>query len=499
MEVGQLFFSLGFKSQGTAAAEKFESVTSTLAETSTELLNIFERINNTLEKVALKMQAVTQEELDLFKQNQKTSASMKKLGEDFQDFAKEQKKQGQESKRGAGLYQMFVDKLDGSIGKINRVRLQVMGVAASMVYLTKRSSDYAASLTKFTNLTGLSAQQLQVFQRQAALSGIGADEVTGAVQELQQAAVDIQLGKGNTSTWSLLGIKPGVDPFQQIESIKKAMANMSAPLYTNLARSAGLSDELISFLREIKDIPPPDKNMILSEDEIKELKEFNIMFNKALEGFKVALMKIGQLIIPITRPLVQAFDRLGWALRNLSDYMNRWGIATKMIFTAIGVAVSALLMKLWPMQAAFVVILLILDDFITWMQGGDSVIGRVMGFMTKAIEFAKETIDSFFGWLRDKLMNITDIPGIKQLVGLLTTLSPFASPFKEQEAAKTGTSAFVPYGAEMGGPAGAQTVNNNIQISVPGVTDPEAFAKQLSDALKRQNTDGYFQNGASGR
>lgn len=499
MEVGQLFFSLGFKSEGTAAAEKFETVTSTLAQTSTELLNIFERINNTLEKVAMKMGAVTQEELDLFKQNQKTSASMQQLGEEFKEFAEEQSKQGNQSKKSAGLYQMFVDKLDGSIGKLNRVKVQVMAVASSMVYLTKRSSDYAASLTRFTNLTGLSAQKLQVFQRQAALSGIGAEEVTSAVQELQQAAVDIQLGKGNTSTWSLLGIKPGVDPFQQIESIKKAMGNMSAPLYTNLARSAGLSDELISFLREIKDIPPPDKNMILSEDEISELKAFNIMFNKALEGFKVGLIKIGQLLIPVTRPLVQAFDRLGWAMRNLSDWMNKWGTATKAIFTFIGVALSVLMVKLWPVQAAFVAILILLDDFITFMQGGDSLIGRFFKLIPTILEAIKVQIGSFIDWVSEKFKNFS---AMKTLIEMVKAINPLLGGLGGYIYDKFSGGA--PGGTPMAPSAAmnqnnAQTVTNNIQITVPGSTDPEAFAKQLGDALKRQNTDGYFQNGASGR
>lgn len=497
MEVGKLFFSLGFKSEGTSAAEKFESVTATLAETSTELLQIFERINNTLEKIAIKMQATTQEELELFKQNQKTSESMQQLGEDFQDFAEAQHKQGEASKRGRGLYQMFIDKLDGSVGKLNRVKIQVIGIATSMAILTKKSSDYAASLTRFTNLTGLSSQKLQVFQRQAALSGIGAEEVTNAVQELQQAAVDIQLGKGNTSTWSLLGIKPGVDPFQQIESIKRAMGKMSAPLYTNLARSAGLSDDLISFLREIKDIPPPDENMILSEEEIQELKEFNVLFLKAIEGFKVGLMKIGQLLIPVTRPLLQAFDRLGWAMRNISNWMNKWGESTKKIFTLIGIALSILLVKMFPLQAAFVAILLVLDDFITFMQGGDSLIGRFFKAIPTIIEAIKVQIGSFIDWVSEKFKNFSAMKALIEMVKAINPLAGGIGGFIYDKLSGGGGSPVAPAGAT--NQTNAQTINNNIQITVPGSTDPEAFAKQLNDALKRQNTDGYFQNGATGR
>jgi hypothetical protein len=495
MEVGQLFFSLGFKSTGTASAEQFESVTAQLAETSTKLIHIFEQIGNTLEKVAIKMNATTKEEIELFKANQKADQSIVKLGESLSELEQEQQKQAAASKKGRSLYQMFVQGLDDSVGKMNRIRIQIVGVATAMTILSKKSSEYAASLVRFNQLTGLNTQALQRLQRQAAASGLEADEVSGALQELQETSVNIAMGKGGSDAWQLLGIKPGLDPFQQLEQLKKAMGNMSTPFFTKLAKEAGLSESFIGFLRDMKDLPAPEENLILSEDEIAELKSFNIAMNKALDGFQVALKKVGALLLPITKQIIYMVDRWGWAIRSLIDGFNKLGSGVKSVMKIIGVVALGIAAYFFPITAALTAIILLVDDFITFMQGGDSIIGRVINYLTGGFELVKKVVGDVFDFIDEK---ITKFGFLKDIGEFFQKLNPFALKMFGESDKGGSDSKFVPYGQNFA-QGGAQTVNNNITISVPGVSDPEAFAKQVSDALKRQNTDGYFQNGNTGR
>jgi uncharacterized protein YukE len=497
MEVGQLFFSLGFKSSGTAAAEKFESVTSTLAETSTELLGIFERINYTLERVALKMQAVTQEELDLFKQNQKTSASVVQLGEDFKDFAQEQSKQAEQSKKGRSLYSMFVDKLDGSIGKMNRVKVQIAGIATAMTMLTKKSSDYAASLVRFNQLTGLSTQQLQMLQNQAAGAGLDADEVAGALKELQEASVNVALGRGGNDAWQLLGLRPGLDPFAQIEQLKKAMNNMSAPFFTKLAKEAGLSESFIGFMRDMKNLPPADKNMILSEDEIGELKAFNIQFNKAINSFQVGLKRVGAMILPITKQLVYLVDRWGWGLRAISDQFNHLSDGVKSFLGIVTYVAAAFALSFSPITLTLTAIILLIDDFLTYMQGGDSVIGRFLKYFEVGFQAIKKIVSDVLEYIDEK---VKSYKWIGNIAAFINKLNPNAAIFngagaQGQEASKK--EAVMPFMEKYQNMQ--QNVTNNIEITIDGANTPEETAQAIKKMLDSQNSNGYFQNGNTGR
>ena len=497
MEVGQLFFSLGFKSTGTASAEQFESVTAQLAETSTKLIHIFEQIGNTLEKVAIKMNATTKEEIDLFKANQKTEQSVINLDESLKEQEQQETKNIKSIRDHVDVLKNLTKKVDNTIGVLNRKKMTLVGVAGAMVALSRKASEYAIQLVRFNQLTGLNVSSLQRLQRQAAMSGLGAEEVSDALKELQETSVNIAMGRGGTDAWQLLGIKPGLDPFQQLEQLKKAMGNMSVPFFTKLAKEAGLSESFIGFLRDIKDLPPPDENLILSEDEIMGLRAFSISFNKAMDGWQILLKKIGALLTPITKNIMFIFDRWAWALTNLINMFNKLGETSKAVMKLIGVGLAIVAFKLMPLIAGISLLILLVDDFITFMQGGDSLIGRFFEAIPKILEGIKAYIGSFIDWVSEKFEKFS---ALKTLIEVVKTINPLAGGMGEflyNRFAGGSDENMAPSG--LANQTNAQTVNNNITISVPGVTDPEAFAKQVGDALKRQNTDGYFQNGNTGR
>jgi dsDNA-binding SOS-regulon protein len=495
MQVGQLFFSLGFKSTGTAAAENFETVTSQLADTSTKLIQIFEQMGDTLEKIALKMNATTKEELELFKANQKTEQSVVKLDESLAEQEEQQDKNTESAKKHISVLKNFVKSVDNTIGILNRQKGTLVGVAIAMVTLSKNASNYAMQLVRFNQLTGLNTQSLQRLQRQAAMSGLGAEEVSDALKELQETSVNIAMGRGGSDAWQLLGIRPGLDPFQQLNQLKKAMGNMSTPFFTKLAKEAGLSESFIGFLKDIKDLPPPDENLILSEDEIMGLRSFSISFNKAMDGWQILLKKVGALLTPITKNIMFIFDRWAWALTNLINLFNRLGETSKSVMKLIGLGLAVVAFKLMPLIAGITLLILLIDDFITFMQGGDSLIGRFFKAIPAIIDGIKAYIGSFIDWVTEKFEKFS---AMKLLTDALKAINPYAGMFMNKPESENSESKFVPYGQNFA--QGAQnTVNNNITISVPGVSDPEAFAKQVSDALKRQNTDGYFQNGNTGQ
>jgi hypothetical protein len=454
-------------------------------------------MGDTLEKIALKMNATTKEEIELFKANQKAEQSIIEVGDSLAEQEKQQEKNTESSRKHISVLKNFVKSVDNSIGVLNRKKGTLVGVAIAMVGLSKRASDYAMQLVRFNQLTGLNTQSLQRLQRQAAMSGLGAEEVSDALKELQETSVNIAMGRGGTDAWQLLGIKPGLDPFQQLEQLKKAMGNMSVPFFTKLAKEAGLSESFIGFLRDIKDLPPPDENLIISENEIMELRSFSIQFRKAMDGWQILLKKVGALLVPITKPLMFMLDRWAWALTNLINGFNRLGDTAKSVMKIIGAGMAAIAISMWPLLAGITTLILLADDFITFMQGGDSLMGRFFKAIPAIIDGIKAYIGSFIDWVSEKFSKFS---ALKTLIEAVKAINPLAGGVGEFLYNKFGggsESAMSPAGVST--QTSAQTVTNNININVPNVSDPEAFAKQVSDALKRQNTDGYFQNGNTGR
>jgi hypothetical protein len=382
---------------------RFESIQAQMANTALELVTIFERMNFSLENIAVKLGAVTREELASFQAKQKTLDLLNNVQQKYEEaadsaeafadaqvvsdassirqIAGDQDKFAEKTEKSTSLYGAFRNKLDASIGPMNRIRLEIIATAAAMIELSRRASEYTMKIARFTANTGLSGEALQKLQRQAAVVGIQGDEVTGMLENLQSTAIDISLGRGNADAWHFLGMKPGMDPFKQLDQLQAAMNRMGAPMFTKFAKDAGLSDEFVFLLRELKDIKPPEENMIISQDEIKNLNRFSMSFSKAIDGLQIGMTKVGALLVPITEKMVHIIDRWGWSLRIVVDKwnaMNDRGQAFLKLLTMIGAVIA---LNFFPLTAFFTGLILLIDDVLTYLNGGDSLIGRfINGF-----------------------------------------------------------------------------------------------------------------------
>jgi len=270
-----------------------------------------------------------------------------KLGESFQKIGKKSSEffKGIKSK-GSDLKDLATD--------IRKSHLMILATASALVGIVKKASDVAASLTKFHNLTGLSTKNLQALQQQAAGSGVSPEEVTSSIQSLQQASQDIALGKGNIAPWAVLGIDPRQDPFKVINDLQRVVNNFSPARFTSLARELNLSEDMINFIKEAKSLGSSDQSLLLSDKEIKKLKEFNILFNKAWDNSKRSIQKLAVSLKPLAESLVFAWHRFNLTIitvsQSLSYLAEQFGFIFKII-TAIG---ALILVAFFPLTAALV-------------------------------------------------------------------------------------------------------------------------------------------------
>lgn len=479
MQLGSLFFSVGFKSTGTDAAQKFESVQAKLAQTTDQLTVAMQQMADMLSKIAVKLGAVTEEEIQLNKAQEKSVTTT----EDHTDAQKEFAKQ---TDRGQSLYGVFFEKLKNSVGVVNAVRLQLVGLGAAMTYLAKKSSDIGANLLRFSQLTGLSTDKLQELEQQAAASGISTDEVANALKSLQETSTNLMLGQGDAHAWQLLGLAPGQDPFKQLEQLQKASASMSAPMFTTLAKSAGFSEDMITFLHEIKDMPPADKNLIFSEKEIKNLKTFDVFFNRATNNFQLAMKKLGAALIPVVRPLLDSVGRWAWGISRISDLISNLSDRFRilgMVLAAIGAGVAA---YFFPITAAITAAFLILDDFFAYLRGDDSLIGDALGWLTKAFDKVGDAIGATIERITGYFKNAPWMMAIKDI---WQTIQPFVTPGNQLFPTPTNVTS----SGFNGQPSNiTDSSNKTFNINIDGSKSPIDTAKAIKKEFNMQNNNAVF-------
>lgn len=421
----------------------------------------------------------------------------------------------------------FLGKLTDIVGKANMVRLAILGVVAAMVKLTQNAAEASEHLFKFSLNTGLSTTNLQKWQMQAEQVGVSADEVSNSFAALQQKAMDIQLGQGDARAFQLSGVSWFADAETQLGQIEKMLATRPAALGTKLAMDMGLSEDMITFLRMRSQLKPADPGLILSPDEIRDLKDFSIDFKATLAAFQNAMRKIGALILPVTRPLMNLANRL----MRVGVEISKWVSESKrfqMVLVGLGIAAGLLAIKLFPVTAVVLAIsaaigaaLLIIDDVATFIRGGDSVTGLLWeglktGFKTVISEIKKDwtvLIDWFVEGI-GKLVDIIVSPILKvlELIGVLQNVdyqgaqkaltSGWQSVKEIDGSTFTGLwdkigDFFSPIAPAISGgpmlPAGASSVNQSVQINVNGAREPAAVANEINKVLKKQTSDAVYQ------
>ena len=242
MNIGELFFSLGFTSSGDkelkgfeAAVEGSQSAVVMLSETMSKLIML-------VEEMAVKMGAISRDELNHIKDLEREAQATKEVTE--------AEKQGSAAKKDkAGILSTLKGKMDDYMGKLASSRLLLLGLTTGITAFVTKASEAAIHIDKISALTGLSTDSVQRLGDMAQRTGGSLDDIAGAVSNFQKQSIDIQLGRGgNIGVFQFLGIDPHQDPLKILDQLAVKLKTMPKALGVNMARDLGLSDDLIYML-----------------------------------------------------------------------------------------------------------------------------------------------------------------------------------------------------------------------------------------------------------
>lgn len=466
MDIGSLFFRLGFKSKGTAELNNYKTAIDGAMDAAQAMQETFNEMLYVIEKMAIEMGALTQAEMDQHKADLKLLNTSKQIQQiDINQNKVEEKK--------IGLLHTAHSKLSSLVGTINAYRLELIGAASALIYFTHKTSEIVIEFDKLSSSTGISADTLQRVSAMAAESGASIDDLGSAVERLQKSSIDIMLGKGDISPYAFLGLDPHQDPLKLIERMQAKLKSMPVALGTKAAEDLGFSKELIYFLRNADQIKPPPKETLITEDEMKRLKEFNFYFNRIFDQARRVLSKFGATIQPFVSSLLYAFDRMtsmvGGFLNFISPFQRGIEIAL-ILLSGAALAVSAIL---FPFMQWFLILsaaLLVIEDIYSYFKGDKSIFGAMVYYLKEAGIYLENLIKK----TADLIAQFTSSP----IASITAKLAEFIKP-----TAPTGAA----------GAAGAGSVTNNNNILIDGTKNPEAVGKAVMDHITKTTSDAYYQ------
>lgn len=307
---------------------------------------------------------------------------------------------------------------------LNRIKDTLMPIATGFALASMVTGfvEGANQIEKASQRLGMTAEDLQAWQGAAEALGAEGAEVNEMLSDMNEHLVDmVQFGSG-----------PAVDILNKLGISAKDAAGKIRPAADVLLDLAGASEKvgkqnmlaygkMMGFNPEVIDLLLQGRKGL--EDLLKAQKELAV-FNKedaeiakqskiAWQGFMKSLQAIQAVIMRAVMPsLVTMVNWLTkavvWARQN-QPFITALitGLAlliTKMLIPAMlkmGAAGLAAMAPFLPWIALITLLALAVDDFWTYLEGGEAAFGGVWAYMIKFFSFFETSIDGAKKWWKN--------------------------------------------------------------------------------------------------
>lgn len=384
-----------------------------------------------------------------------------------------------------------LDDVDRGMGRaeVNAKKLAIRlgAVSAAMVAMIATSMRAGTALRNFVLTTGLSADELQVWQQRAAANGIAVSTLTEAVKALQTAQTNFALGEPESmGVWAMLGVDPRQDPFKVIESLRRRAGSFKdTGVFRNLLGRVGLEGLLPLIRSSNSEFEKWSRTFIITKQETEQLTKLNAQWQILKMSIASTKTQFSAILAPA---ITLVFKALTWVAEKASAFVH-WlesaAPAAQVFRTALQVliplvialsaafaaafALGPLLAFIVPLTQALAIagaLFLALDDIITSLRGGKSATrewGEEIGKWLAQFE-----------WVRKLVMDIDEAIG--KLRGAFDPNSEQAK--KWRALGNSSSSALPPASAFSSGLSSSQ--NNTVNFTIEESKDPKATAREVS-------------------
>lgn len=336
------------------------------------------------------------------------------LGLDASDYQKNSQKVKKENQSFTEEQKKQLDKVEKqakqALSAISNVQKGILGLFTAVAgatgvgqFLTQVNQAEAA-LGRLSSHTGQSTEELHKWSNMAAIVGGSAEDMQAGVSNLQQQLTDLKYKGEMGSTVTFLA-QMGVAVADTNGEMRKQSdimldlsdraKNMKKEDFYNLASSSGMTDSQIDLI--MKGRTELEKMMIAQEENAlvtKEQAEEARKLQAEWEMMKQSMFSAGVRILHDLMPIIQLIAE---GLRELFNFLQKHrgiiygffiGLAAAMLpvlLTATAL-VGQFLLLASPIIAVSLAIGLLIDDFLTWQEGGESLFGTFYDWFDKLID-----------------------------------------------------------------------------------------------------------------
>lgn len=325
------------------------------------------------------------------------------------------------------------------------------GIEYELTKVAAQAIETALGFQMFSAQTGLSWKELQRWQLVAEQANVSTDAVASSVSALERNMAEIRLGRGNIAPFQMLGIGVNQNAFGVLQQLRDRIKGLNSATATNMITQMGMSPEMIRVLR-------------LSDKEFKNFADHvHGLSERQVEDFLQAKQTLVQFSQTFRYMMFDVVSHFTEAIDKSAQF--------KKILVGLGLVVGGLAVYFFPVTAAILGLLLIMDDLAVYFTGGNS----VFGLMIEGIkELGKELANS-----------MKSLQGIGQLTALaMSTMLP--------GGAAAAASSLV------AGAAKNVTVNQHVNMSVHGAGSADDTAKAVRREMDKVTTAAMLQTNDQG-
>lgn len=315
--------------------------------------------------------------------------------------------------QGQSEYQLV--KLKQNFGSLTKT----LGTLAIVGATVKKSIDFyeqGEQLDFLAQKAGIAVDKLQTLGNAAKRYGGSTESTAGTVENLRQQYQSLRMGEGGGGLEKAAfkyGVAISSNPEQMLENVARRMETLQSDAAKwDLAKTLGIDEGTTRLLiqgveKYREELKRASKYQLYTKEDIERMREY-----RQIQGD--IGMGIENIFGSIYRSLLPAIMTLTKTIRGVTDWLAEHEGAVKIIATLVGVAAAIGLVttatKLWkgalallavnPVVAAITAVIVVIQDFITWLNGGESALEGLWNTGARIFDALKTKISDFMTTVR---------------------------------------------------------------------------------------------------
>lgn len=286
--------------------------------------------------------------------------------------------------------------------------------------LVQQFTDEITQVDRLSKSLGVNIEQLQAWQGAAQNAGVQADEIGEIFADLNDWMIDAAVnGSGALNEFIEKGLLPSVTDAngamktteQYAMDLADAFAAMDKQSATGIGRQIGISNAgMVAFLQQgsasISAQMQQIKQLgVYTEQDAKAAQEFAAASRNLFRALKMMLLPVYRILAPILTTFAEIMQEMTKHTAAFIPVLVGVGaLLATMVYPWLvktAAAAAAFIASPWGILiTALAAIGLLLDDFVTWLEGGESAFGEFYEEIFGGAEEAKKTLTELWNTIQ---------------------------------------------------------------------------------------------------